>query len=236
MDTKKDQKWWIYIGLLFVGVLGAAVIVHYVDQYGYNQIMNKPIGEVHKQSQKDGCSHAFADFPVQITSLRGDGGVDYSSVPYPVPEKYKVHLEEAMQQGPFFANRYRVAEWGCGTSCQNAALVDYETGTISAFGLRSTVGFDHRSDSALLIVNPKDLVERELSFSDTIAKNLETEYYVMTDMGLEFLCAENIADTGEEVCAQVVVSAKNEATGKEMTFSDPCDVPKNNWMVLPPGS
>lgn len=43
---------------------------------------------------------------------------------------FRTVIEEATKNGPNFAGRYTIADWGCGTSCESVAVIDAETGAV----------------------------------------------------------------------------------------------------------
>jgi hypothetical protein len=48
----------------------------------------------------------------------------------PKDREYRTKIETEAEQGPNFAGHYRVAVWGCGSSCVQGALIDSKTGQI----------------------------------------------------------------------------------------------------------
>ncbi len=69
-------------------------------------------------------------------------------------EEYKRIIIEALKRGPVFAGRFAVAEWGCGSGCQQHAIADVETGLVVAFGQQTEFGIDYSLESTLFITNP----------------------------------------------------------------------------------
>jgi hypothetical protein len=43
---------------------------------------------------------------------------------------FRTRIAESAKKGPNFAGKYAIAQWGCGTSCIDIALIDEETGTV----------------------------------------------------------------------------------------------------------
>jgi hypothetical protein len=43
---------------------------------------------------------------------------------------FRTRIRDAAKQGPNFAGRYRIAEWGCGAACVSIAVVDEKTGEV----------------------------------------------------------------------------------------------------------
>jgi len=58
----------------------------------------------------------------------------------PSARMYRTVLRQEISQGPNFAGRYRVAVWGCGTSCAMFAVVNLSTGRVI-----TPEGFSHTS-------------------------------------------------------------------------------------------
>jgi hypothetical protein len=62
----------------------------------------------------------------------------------PTAKMYRTLLRQEVSKGPNFAGYYRVAIWGCGTSCANFAVVNLKTGQVITpehFYATSTVYF-----------------------------------------------------------------------------------------------
>jgi hypothetical protein len=54
----------------------------------------------------------------------------------PIEQRFRTVLREGAKDGPNFAGHYTVVEWGCGTECFQAAIVDAETGRVYASPLQ----------------------------------------------------------------------------------------------------
>lgn len=95
----------------------------------------------------------FEDFPAKEFSNNKKIVVDINSDPigllYRTAIRY--HVENF---GINFAGKYSIAEWGCGTTCSNGAVVDADTGHIYPLPEMMANGFDSRKNSRLLIQNP----------------------------------------------------------------------------------
>lgn len=63
---------------------------------------------------------------------------------------YRAQIRRAARKAPDFAGHLRVARWGCGTCCQQFAIVDLRTGRISFPGFTVSCG-----------VNPRDPVQKD---------------------------------------------------------------------------
>ena len=105
---------------------------------------------------------------------------------FPDAKRFITRISEAYKDGPNFAGHYTVATWGCGSGCQNSAVIDNETGEIIDFGIESSYGLDFNLDSKILITNPKKSfpdpqtsgmtsVESAMTFS-----YLDRRYYVIS--------------------------------------------------------
>ncbi len=120
---------------------------------------------------------------------------------FPDAKNFKSAIEGAAADGANFAGRYAVAEWGCGTNCQDHAVVDVKSGEIVAFGIPSDMGLSLSPTSALLSTNPEQnfpkLADLEKSnFADQVYWfNLPREYYVLEESNgsasVSRLCIEN---------------------------------------------
>jgi hypothetical protein len=52
-----------------------------------------------------------------------------------------------------FAGHYCFVYWGCGSNCQDGAVVDLKTGIVYP-AITASMGFEFRNNSRLVIVNP----------------------------------------------------------------------------------
>ena len=82
----------------------------------------------------------------------------------PLAEMYKTTIRATYYSSPFmkkwhgktglnFAGHYCFVWWGCGSPCQNSAVVDLKTGIVYP-GTDASIGFKFQPNSRLLIVNP----------------------------------------------------------------------------------
>jgi hypothetical protein len=117
--------------------------------------------------------------------------------------EYKKVITEALKNGPNFAGKFTVVEWGCGSGCQEHAVVDSETGLVVAYGLQTEFGVDYSLESSLLVTNPinklpklPDSKYETESVALSLAR-LPREYYRLTTdalSGTQYLvrlCVEN---------------------------------------------
>lgn len=70
----------------------------------------------------------FDSYRVSIPKTWGKAKLDVSS--NPTARTYRTLLRRELSQGPNFAGHYRIAVWGCGSSCAMFALLDAETGRV----------------------------------------------------------------------------------------------------------
>jgi hypothetical protein len=67
---------------------------------------------------------------------------------------FRTRLRKGAKAGPNFAGAFSIVMWGCGSSCQTAAVIDARTGLLSAQTLRTTNGLEYRTDSRLVLADP----------------------------------------------------------------------------------
>ena len=96
----------------------------------------------------------FADFPTRVDSLKSSARVDYSS--NPTAHMYRTVLTQTYKrEGINFAGHYCFTSWGCGSPCQECAIIDTRTGKVYD-GPSAGNGYGYQKDSRMLIVNPPD--------------------------------------------------------------------------------
>lgn len=88
---------------------------------------------------------------------------------FPDAKEYETVIRTALSAGPNFAGKFTVAEWSCGTACQNHAIIDVETGLVISVGPITEYGISYSRESTLLITNPKE------SLPELPATRYETE-------------------------------------------------------------
>lgn len=70
--------------------------------------------------------------------------------------KFRTRLKEAYDADTAnFAGHYSFVYWGCGSPCQSSLVIDRTTGKIYDAPV-SSLGYDFRVDSRMLIINPPD--------------------------------------------------------------------------------
>lgn len=90
--------------------------------------------------------------------------------------RFRTRLRQAARKGPQFAGTQAVATWGCGTMCQQLALIDARTGRV-VFGPNAALGYRYSIGSRLLIVNPRETIQ-EVYGDKPRPKWLMTRYYL----------------------------------------------------------
>ncbi|MFZ2555905.1 MAG: hypothetical protein WAZ27_01630 [Minisyncoccia bacterium] len=120
---------------------------------------------------------------------------------FPEAKEFEAVIAGAVSRGPNFAGHFTIAEWSCGTNCQDHSIVDVITGNIVAYGIPSEAGLSFDTGSALIMTNPptnfpgvQDL--EKLSFDDRANWfNMPREYYALSEANgsvtLSRLCIEN---------------------------------------------
>lgn len=95
----------------------------------------------------------FEDFPAIDFSDNKNIVVDISS--HPIGQEFRTAIRYSVEKlGVNFAGRYSIAEWGCGSGCQNGVIVDADTGHIFPLPEAMVNGYEARKDSRLLVQNP----------------------------------------------------------------------------------
>src|SRR3990167_9029671 len=79
--------------------------------------------------------------------------VDFSS--YPEASQFRTIIRATAAKGANFAGHYSIVEWGCGTSCQDHAIVDVQSGKIIHFAWHWFSGLGIKFVSFFLVVIPE---------------------------------------------------------------------------------
>jgi hypothetical protein len=103
----------------------------------------------------------FQDFAVTNVFKSKPAAVDLSSNPQ--ARMYRTQLRRQAAEGPDFAGHYKIAIWGCGSSCAAFAIVDSQSGHVyfppelpyvTWTGYEGTnFGLQYRIDSRLLVLH-----------------------------------------------------------------------------------
>jgi hypothetical protein len=107
---------------------------------------------------------AFADYPAVPTGpakapihlVRGTVAWEYRSVLRAGYARTQVNL----------AGHFVLTHWGCGTNCQQLAIIDAMTGAVVIPEVQAEQGYATRSDSRLVEANPASTIARQCSSSD----------------------------------------------------------------------
>jgi hypothetical protein len=107
----------------------------------------------------------FDAYPVAVAAAPKPAMPDLASAP-PALRPYRSQIETAAAKGPTFAGNVAIARWGCGSACENWALVDLSTGKVALpdaplLPLAHNLPCEHellefRVDSRLLLVHRLD--------------------------------------------------------------------------------
>ena len=71
---------------------------------------------------------------------------------------YRTRLREGAKKGPNFAGHFTLVSWGCGSPCQEWAIIDTLTGRVFDWVVSSTAGAEFYPNSRLIIVDSPKLV------------------------------------------------------------------------------
>lgn len=75
-------------------------------------------------SAKD-ATPSFSDYIVGVEHSRGAHAIDLST---PMAVKFKTVLTKGVASGPNFAGKFSIITWGCGSNCNQVAIVEVPTG------------------------------------------------------------------------------------------------------------
>ena len=104
---------------------------------------------------------SFEAYPTTVQFSGSLATVDVLS--HPKAKKFKTVLSAGAKHGPNFAGHYIIVTWGCGTACQEIAIVDAENGKVYFPGILKlnayqmvhdeTEPFQFKKESNLLVVS-----------------------------------------------------------------------------------
>ncbi|MBI5215970.1 MAG: hypothetical protein HY960_09460 [Ignavibacteriae bacterium] len=104
-------------------------------------------------------------------------GVKVNLKSHPDARKFRTRLKEAATGGPNFAGHYVVVDWGCGSSCQQFAIINLQTGDVYMDTPATSYGTSFKTYSNLLITDPIDKETFE-EFGNENPVWLMTRYYI----------------------------------------------------------
>ena len=120
-------------------------------------------------------SISFDNYQIKEIFKGKPASIDFSSDPD--AKRFKTRLTTGIKEGANFAGHYSIILWGCGTNCQQIAIVNTKKGKICAW-LDSCGDVQYKLNSYLLIVNP---FEDENPYPE----GCKTEYYLWVDEKLQ---------------------------------------------------
>ncbi|MDT4969593.1 MAG: hypothetical protein QOJ64_4330 [Acidobacteriota bacterium] len=118
---------------------------------------NKPSPKATAWTKKE--PPTFADFPARVTKATARQ-INFSS--HPKARQFRTQLRESLSEVVDFAGRYIVATWGCGTDCEQSAIIDGKTGNVffpkqlqgtSLGTVDADEVLEYKENSRLLIIN-----------------------------------------------------------------------------------
>lgn len=122
-------------------------------------------------------------------------------------EQQRQVIQAALKKGPTFAGKFTVAEWGCGSNCQEHAIVNVETGLVIAYGLQTEFGVEYTLEDTLFVTNP---VGKLPPLSDS-AFETETTALAIAKVAREYFHLTTDALSGSQYLVRACV--ENSATG-----------------------
>jgi hypothetical protein len=72
-------------------------------------------------------AHTFSEFPVPVETVSAPASPQLTS---PEARRYRTQIRKAAREGVNFAGHLRVATWGCGTCCQQFAIINLKSGLV----------------------------------------------------------------------------------------------------------
>lgn len=123
-------------------------------------------------SQSIAAAPSFAQYRVTQRYTGRPAPVNLNS---PQARRFRTVLTNGARRGPNFAGQYTVVTWGCGTECQQVAIVDARTGRVYMTGITASLGVKHQLNSRLLVVNPPEEIAQ---LSPEYARRISTQYYI----------------------------------------------------------
>jgi hypothetical protein len=135
-----------------LGLILTAISVSFVAN-GQNHATQR-VCFIGASNLRDRKAPTFAKYPAAPPAPFSNAKLDTRS--NPIAKLYRTVLRQEMSKGPNFATYYRVAVWGCGSSCAEFAVVNLKTGrVITTSGINSVSnvhfaadGFMRGTDSA----------------------------------------------------------------------------------------
>jgi hypothetical protein len=98
--------------------------------------------------------HRFETYAVSDTFRGKPVPVDLTSAPH--ARRFATVLRQGAASGPNFGGHFTIVTWGCGTSCEQLAIVDAASGRVWFYNRTLEVGAQFRLGSALLVDGPPE--------------------------------------------------------------------------------
>ena len=129
----------------------------------------------------------FSDYPIKTIYKGPFAKVNLKSDPS--AKMFRTNLRNAVSNGINYAGHYSIAIWGCGTECQQYAIVNVKTGDVifpKDRASMTTEGMIFRADSKLLILDPitKGTVEY---YENDLPNWLITRFYILENGKLNLI-------------------------------------------------
>lgn len=105
----------------------------------------------------------FKDYPAEHSPRKIAKDIDWNS--NKEAWSFRTRLRAGLRRGPNFNGHYTVVEFGCGSPCHAAEIVDVETGKVIHFVFGSSYGFSYRLDSALITSDEPETDAKWLDYS-----------------------------------------------------------------------
>lgn len=115
----------------------------------------------------------FSSYPATQKYTGRPAAVNLRS--HPQARTFRTALSNGAKKGPNFAGSYTVVTWGCGSSCQQVAIVNARTGAVYMPGITAEADVKYQLNSRLLVVNPPENIAQYGSNPPTW---LKTKYYL----------------------------------------------------------
>ena len=94
----------------------------------------------------------FADYAVKSTCKESVSKVNLNS--HPKAKRFKTRLRHLIGSKANYAGCYAITSWGCGTACQQVAMVHVRSGNVLFVPKTSSTGYIAKPNSRLLVVDP----------------------------------------------------------------------------------
>ena len=99
--------------------------------------------------------------------------------------RYRTVLREGAGEGPNFAGHFTIVQWGCGTNCWQAAVVDAKTGNIYPLPSIRHPGMDYFESDWLHFRRDSRLLIMCTNCREWLIWNCDQHYFVWNGMDFE---------------------------------------------------